>query len=47
MLVRTLDTLHLASALMIRERYEALRFATHDRELATAAHALGFEVVGA
>ena len=46
-LVRTLDALHLASALMIRERYEGLRFATHDRELATAAHALGFEVVGA
>ena len=45
-LVRTLDALHLASATLIRERYDGLRFATHDRELAAAARALGFEVIG-
>jgi hypothetical protein len=45
--VRTLDGLHLASALLYREsRREDLVFATHDRRQATAALALGFEVVG-
>jgi predicted nucleic acid-binding protein len=45
-LVRTLDALHLASATFIRVRYGGLRFATHDRELAAAARALGFAGIG-
>ena len=44
----TLDAIHLATALAYRDiRGEALRFATHDAELATAARSVGFEVVGA
>jgi predicted nucleic acid-binding protein len=43
----TLDAIHLATALRLREEYAALAFATHDRELATAARAVGFEVEGA
>ena len=42
----TLDAVHLASALLAREHYEDLVLATHDRELATAAEAVGFRVVG-
>ena len=46
--VRTLDALHLATALLIREQREfGLCFLTHDRQLAVAAQALGFEVQGA
>lgn len=46
--VKTLDALHLASALVFEEsREEGLVFATHDRQQAIAARALGFEVVGA
>jgi len=41
----TLDALHLASALVARREIPDLRFATHDRELATAARATGFEVL--
>jgi predicted nucleic acid-binding protein len=45
--VRTLDALHLATALMIQERTEVtLVFATHDRQQAAAARALGFAVAG-
>jgi predicted nucleic acid-binding protein len=47
----TLDSLHLTTALMIRESQprdqSPLVFATHDRELATAARAVNFEVIGA
>ena len=44
----TLDAIHLATALLWRERGErALAFATHDAALALAARASGFEVVGA
>ena len=44
--VRTLDAIHLASALILRERRAAdLVFATHDTQQATAARALGFPVV--
>ena len=43
----TLDALHLASALIAREEVPDLILATHDQELATAAHSLGFHVVGA
>jgi uncharacterized protein len=42
----TLDALHLASALLARAELPDLRFATHDRELAVAARAMGFEVLG-
>ncbi len=45
--VRTLDALHLASALLLSARVPALRFATHDDELATAATAVGLHVIGA
>lgn len=41
----TLDALHLASALVARREIPELRFATHDRELAAAARAMGFEVL--
>jgi uncharacterized protein len=44
-LVRTLDALHLASALAVRTATADLYLATHDRELAVAAEALGFRVL--
>jgi hypothetical protein len=45
--VKTLDALHLASALLWRERRsQDLIFATHDPQQARAARALGFECVG-
>ncbi len=43
----TLDALHLATAVRVREREASMIFATHDAELATAARALGFRVHGA
>ena len=44
----TLDAMHLVCALAWREASgEALVLATHDRELATAASAMGLVVVGA
>ena len=46
--VKTLDALHLASALLLRERGGIeLTFATHDHQQAAAAQALGFECIGA
>ncbi len=46
-LVKTLDAVHLASAQLFAEhRKTGLLFGTHDRRQATAARALGFEVVG-
>lgn len=45
--VRTLDALHLASAVLWREHGEQVSaFLTHDNRQATAARALGFRVVG-
>jgi predicted nucleic acid-binding protein len=45
--VKTLDAIHLATALLLRERrYPDLIFATHDRQQARAALALDFEVLG-
>lgn len=45
--VRTLDAIHLASALMLRERLKKpLVFATHDAQQALAARTLGFRLVG-
>ena len=45
--VKTLDAVHLASALLLSERRRVtLTFATHDEQQATAAIALGFDCVG-
>jgi predicted nucleic acid-binding protein len=47
-IVKTLDAIHLTSALMLQEsKGSQLMFATHDLQQALAAKALGFEVVGA
>jgi predicted nucleic acid-binding protein len=46
-LIGTLDALHLASALLVREQYDGLLFATHDHALAMAARAMGLPVQGA
>jgi len=45
--VGSLDSIHLASALLARRRYPDLTLATHDGELAVAARAMGFPVLGA
>jgi predicted nucleic acid-binding protein len=45
-LIGTLDAVHLASALSIRHRYPDIVLATHDRDLAIAARAEGFRVLG-
>jgi predicted nucleic acid-binding protein len=45
--VGSLDAIHLASALLVRDEFDLLTIATHDRELATAARAEGFRVHGA
>ncbi len=45
--LRSLDAIHVATALLWRERYAPdLVFATHDRQQARAAAALGFDVLG-
>jgi predicted nucleic acid-binding protein len=45
--LKTLDAIHLATALAIRdERHENLAFATHDKQLGRAASALEFPVLG-
>jgi len=45
--VRTVDAIHLASALLLRERRAVpLIFATHDPQQARGARALGFDCVG-
>jgi predicted nucleic acid-binding protein len=41
--VRTLDALHLATLHFLREHAEDVRFASYDRRLSDAAHALQFE----
>jgi predicted nucleic acid-binding protein len=45
-LLRTLDAIHLATADLIRRTVKDLVFATHDRELGTAARAIGLRVIG-
>jgi uncharacterized protein len=45
--IRSLDALHVASALLVRTRFPALRFATHDVDLGAAATAEGLPVIGA
>jgi len=43
-IVKTLDAIHIASASLVRERFQPnLAFITHDRQQARAAIALGFE----
>ncbi len=45
--VKTLDAIHLTSALLFQERRgEKCVFATHDTGQATGTKALGFEVIG-
>ena len=44
--VGSLGALHLASALLARAEIPDLRLATHDRELAIAAKAMAFDVLG-
>ena len=44
--IRTLDAIHLASALLLSARQPSLRFATHDEELGLAAQAVGLRVMG-
>jgi predicted nucleic acid-binding protein len=45
--VRALDSLHVTTAVYIRQRLQPdLVFATHDRQQALAAEAAGFDVVG-
>jgi uncharacterized protein len=46
-LLGSLDAIHLATALLARSQVDDLCMATHDGELATAARAMGFEVLGA
>jgi predicted nucleic acid-binding protein len=47
-IVKSLDAIHLTSALMLQESKRApLTFATHDAQQATAARSLGFAVLGA
>lgn len=45
--VKTLDALHLATAMQVRARvHPGLAFATHDRQQGRAALSLDFEVLG-
>lgn len=44
--IRTLDAIHLASALLLSPRHSSLRLATHDEELGMAAQAVGLRVIG-
>jgi predicted nucleic acid-binding protein len=43
----SLDAIHLASALLARREVPNLTLATHDVQLATAARAVGFRLLGA
>ena len=46
--VGSLDSIHLATALLLRERNdEPFVFATHDKQLGMAARSQGFRVIGA
>jgi len=44
--IGTLDAIHLATALLWRERAGTLEMATHDAALGAAARAFGFHVRG-
>jgi len=43
--VRTLDALHLATALFLRERRQEVELATYDERMAEAARAVGIRLV--
>lgn len=45
-LLRSLDSIHLSTALLARRELDDLTIATHDRELAIAAQAVGLNVEG-
>ena len=45
--VATLDAIHLATAVLLRDELIDLDFATHDARLALAARSMGFPVIGA
>lgn len=47
-IIGTLDAIHLASALLLKEENKKLEiiFLTHDNQLSIAATAVGFEVIG-
>lgn len=45
-LIGSLDAMHLASALLVREQYDDMLFATHDEGLGLAARSMGFAVQG-
>jgi hypothetical protein len=45
--IRTLDAIHVASALLLPSSKRQLYFATHDDDMATAAIAVGLRVIGA
>ena len=42
----SLDAIHMASALLVRDQFDGLVFATHDDALGVAARATGFQVHG-
>jgi hypothetical protein len=44
--VGTLDAIHLATAISVRESEEIDLLLTHDSQLGIAARSLGFEVLG-
>lgn len=44
--LRTLDALHLSTALLARREHSSMVLATHDLELGRAARAVGLRVVG-
>jgi len=44
--VATLDAIHLATALQLREEFPGLEFVTHDSRLGLAARSMGFSVTG-
>lgn len=44
--LRSLDAIHLASALLARDSFEGLGLATHDHQFALGAQAVGFTVHG-
>ena len=44
--IRTLDAIHLATALLVRSNHDDIVFATHDAQLGLAARAVGFTVIG-
>jgi predicted nucleic acid-binding protein len=46
-LLGSLDAIHMATAILVRDQFAGLVMATHDAELARAGRAEGFEIHGA